>query len=104
MAEPDRDAAGDLLLCVMLWARPGQEQALSDYEDRVLELLPRHGAQVLSRVRSLEGGPCEVQLLRFPSEQSLADYMADPVRDHASEQRERAIARTEVLPVEQVGA
>lgn len=28
-----------LTLCVMLWAAPGQEAALADYEDRVLERL-----------------------------------------------------------------
>jgi hypothetical protein len=91
-----------VLLSVMLWAVPGQERSLTAYEDRVLELLPAHEAELLSRVRSLEGQPYEIQLLRFASEESLESYMADPVRRELAELRERAVARTEVLRVERV--
>lgn len=86
----------------MIWAMPGEEDLLTEYEDRVLELLPAHEAELLSRVRSLEGQPCEIQLLRFASEESLESYMEDPARQGLSGMRERAVARTEVLRVEQV--
>ncbi len=93
-----------MLLSVMLWAVPGEERSLAEYEDRVLELLPRHQAELLSRVRSLEGAPCEIQLLRFASEESLESYMEDPTRQGLSRMRERTVARTEVLRVEQVNS
>ena len=32
---------------VTLWARPGAEDALIAYEDRVLSLVPGHGGRVL---------------------------------------------------------
>jgi len=32
-----------LLLCCLLWAVPGQADAMSAYEDAVLALLPEHG-------------------------------------------------------------
>jgi len=91
-----------MLLCVMLWATPGQEQSLIEYEDRVLELLSAHGGEVLSRVRTLDGEPFEIQLLRFVSEQALAGYTDDPLRVELSDLRDRAIARTEVLRVSEV--
>lgn len=93
-----------MLLSVMLWAVPGEERSLAEYEDRVLELLPRHQGELLSRVRSLDGQPCEIQLLRFASEESLDGYMEDPIRQGLTGMRERAVARTEVLRVEEVHA
>jgi hypothetical protein len=33
--------------CVLLWARPGMEAALSAYEDKVLRLIAEHGGRVL---------------------------------------------------------
>ena len=41
-----------LTLCVLLWARPGAADALAAYEDQVLNLVPKHGGQVLQRARS----------------------------------------------------
>ena len=31
-------------LCVLLWAHHGAQAALAAYEDRVLRLMPEHGA------------------------------------------------------------
>ena len=93
-----------LLLCVLLWARDGEEQTLVDYEDRVLALLPDHGARVKQRVRS-DGGvgaPLEVHVLEFPSQAALDAYMADERRVALSALRERGIARTQVLRVDAV--
>jgi uncharacterized protein (DUF1330 family) len=82
-------------LCVLLWARPGGGEALRAYEDRVLALLPDHGARVLDR-----DSPTEVQLLEFPSAAALDAYMKDPRRTALAADREAAIARTEVLHLE----
>ena len=88
-----------VVLCAMLWPREGKEQLLIDYEDRVLELLPDHGARLLSRVRAIDGEPFEVQLLEFPSEGALGAFTDDPRRAALASLRDQAIARTEVLRV-----
>jgi uncharacterized protein (DUF1330 family) len=88
-------------LCVLLTATPGGEARLVEYEDRVLALLPAHGARVLQRVRVAErgDGPHEVHLLEFPSESALDAYLQDPARLALADQRDEAIARTELLRV-----
>jgi uncharacterized protein (DUF1330 family) len=93
-----------LQLCCLLWANPGREAALSDYEDRVLALLPDHGAFLLSRVRSdgTNGHPLEVQLFGFPSEEALDAYLADPRRTALAPERDAAVARTELMRVQVV--
>lgn len=44
--------------------------------------MPRHGGEVVSRVRRLgaDGGPLEVQVLRLPDEAALSSYTLDPER------------------------
>ncbi len=93
-----------VLLCVLLWARDGEEDTLVEYEDRVLALLPDHGARVRQRVRSDggDGAPLEVHVLEFPSQAALDAYMADERRVALSALRERGIARTQVLRVNAV--
>ena len=90
-----------LTLCCLLWATPGQESALTGYEDRVLAFLPDHGATLVSRVRSdgTSGHPLEVQLFEFPSQASLDSYLSDPRRAALSGDRDAAIARTELMDV-----
>jgi uncharacterized protein (DUF1330 family) len=95
-------------LCVLLWARPGEEAALSTYEDQVLGLLADHGGRVLERGSViLEGGdsgdgerPAEVQFLEFPSHGALDAYMSDPRRLALAADRDAAVARTDVLRVQ----
>jgi uncharacterized protein (DUF1330 family) len=91
-------------LLVQLWAVPGNEQLLVEYEDQVLQLLAPHGARVLQRVRAADAddGPLEVHILEFPAEGALDTYMADPERLALADLRERAIARTELVRVEVV--
>jgi uncharacterized protein (DUF1330 family) len=91
-----------VVLCVLVWAVPGEQQALVEYEDRVLGLLTAHRARVLTRVRAVEGQPDEVQVLEFPSDDALRAFMDDPARAELAGLRERAIARTEVLRVDLV--
>jgi uncharacterized protein (DUF1330 family) len=88
-----------MLLTAILWANPGQEKLLVEYEDAVLQLIPKHGGQVIERVRAEQpgDGPYEVQLIELPSEEALADYMIDPARVALADVHKKAIARTEVL-------
>lgn len=92
-------------LLVQLWAVPGNEFLLVEYEDQVLRRLASHGARVLQRVRTIDAvdGPFETHVLEFPSEAALDDYMADPERVALSVLRERAIARTALVRVDVVG-
>lgn len=91
-----------MTLLVQLWAVPGNEELLVEYEDQVLLRLGVHGARVLQRVRAREAteGPFETHILEFPSESALDQYLADPARLALTELRERAIARTELARVE----
>ena len=95
MAEP-------LTLCVLLWAHPGAEETLTSYEDQVLALVPDHGGRVIQRARSSGAGgyPLEVHLLEFPSPQALDAYVADSRRQALAGDRDRAIAKTEVIEVD----
>ena len=95
-----------LTLCTLLWARPGAEDGLIAYEDRVLRLVPEHGGRVLQRARGsgTAGQPLEVQLLEFPSAQALDAYMADDRRRSLAGERDKAISKTEVIEVQLVHA
>ena len=99
----ERGADMSVNLCVLLWATADGHTDLVAYEDAVLALLPDHGAQVLQRVRT-QGEPTdqpyEVHLLEFPSEEALDEYLRDPRRLAIADQRDRAIARTEILRVD----
>jgi uncharacterized protein (DUF1330 family) len=88
-------------LCVLLWSRPGAEEGLVAYEDRVLGLLADHGGAVLQRARSTGAGgqPLEVQILEFPSRAALGEFMADGRRQAMAAERDRVVARSEVIDV-----
>ena len=100
-------SANPVSLCVLLWAKPGKESALSAYEDQVLGLLADHGGRVLPRGSVIPDGrdssheeqPSEVQFLEFPSEGALDAYMNDSRRLALSADRDAAITRTDVLRV-----
>ena len=91
-----------ITLCVLLWPRPGQGDELTEYEDRVLALIPEHGGRILQRARSdgADGQPLEVQLLQFPSPDALEDYMNDGRRTALAGDRDRSVDRTEIINVE----
>ena len=93
-------------LCCLLWAAPGEEDALRRYEDAVLALVPEHGGTVVQRAvgDGSDGQPHEVQLLRFPDPAALDRYVADPRRQAMSDERDRVVARTDLFTVELRGA
>ena len=88
-------------LCCLLWARPGQEEGLIAYEDRVLALVVEHGGRVLQRARTDGSGeqPLEIQLFRFDSQDALDGYLGDPRRLALADERDRVVARTELMNV-----
>lgn len=91
-------------LCVLLWARQGTEDGLIAYENRVLGIAAEHGGQVLQRARGngTDGQPLEIQLLEFPSAEVLDAFMTDGRRQALAAERDRVIARTEVIEVQLV--
>lgn len=92
-------------LCVLLWPHEGEEEALTAYEDAVLALLGDHGARLVSRVRNTATGaetPLEVQIIELPDEAALEAHMSDPRRTALSDERDRTIARTDLIRVEQI--
>lgn len=91
-----------LTLCVLLWANPGMQDALTAYEDAVLALVSQHGGRVLQRARGsgTDEQPLEIQLLEFSSARSVESYMADERRTALSDERDRVIARTQVINVD----
>ncbi len=99
-------------LCVLLWAHPGAEADLATYEDRVLHFVPDHGGRVVLRARGsgvppargsgAGGQPVEIQVIEFPAPAALDAYMGDPRRTALAADRDRAVARTEVIDVELV--
>jgi uncharacterized protein (DUF1330 family) len=90
-----------LTLCVLLWAHPGRDVQLDEYETAVLALLPAHGGSVVSRLRAIEAGesPTEVQIIEITDEAALEAFMSDAARLALSPLRELSVARTEVIRV-----
>jgi hypothetical protein len=86
---------------VFLWPRPGMERALTAYEDAVLALVVEHDGKVLHRAWTdgAAGKPLEIQLFEWASADAMESFMADPRRAALAADRERAIARTEIVPV-----
>jgi uncharacterized protein (DUF1330 family) len=93
-------------LCVLLWAHADRYDALVDYEDRVLRFLDAHDGRLLQRVRNEPGTdqPYEVQIIEFSSQAAFDAYMTDARRTALSDERDAAIANTEVLRVTPVPA
>jgi len=87
-------------MCVLLWAHEGRDEDLQRYENTVLALIPQHGGRVNSRDRVLrpsDGDPVEVQIIEFPDQQGMDDYMGDPRRIALHHDRDAAIARTQIM-------
>ena len=87
---------------VLLWSYPGMDEALIAYEDSVLRWVSDHDGTVVHRARSdgTEGWPLEIQLLEWTSQSAMDSFMADPRRTALAADRDRAISRTEIVPVQ----
>ena len=71
------------------------------YEDLVLDLLPEHGARVERRLRTPDSRT-EVQVLWFPSRETMEAIMAHPARLAAREELGAAAPTTRVYEVDDV--
>lgn len=91
-----------LTFYVLLWSQPGMDEALVAYEGAVLALVDEHDGTVLARARSdgAEGRPLEIQLFEWASQSAMDGFMSDPRRTALATDRDRAIARTEIVPVQ----
>ncbi|APE10724.1 hypothetical protein AB0P13_24435 [Rhodococcus pyridinivorans] len=98
-------------LCVLLWAKPGMDEAMTAYEDAVLRLVGDHGGRVVQRAvtdgavqRSVtdgpDGRPREIQFFTFESQDALDGYMCDERRLALADERDRTVARTEMMDIE----
>lgn len=92
------------MVCVLLWVRPGAEDELITYEDRVLGIAGEYACRVVQRLRGDGSGgkPFEIQLLEFPSRERLEEFMADERRQSLAGERDMAISQTEVIEVRAV--
>ena len=99
MAEP-------LTLCVLLWARPGAEEALTAYEDQVLALVPGYGGKVLwpePGARAPTASRWKPTSWNSPSPQGPRRLREPTAAGQAlAAERDRAVARTEIIEVELV--
>jgi len=88
-------------LCVLLWPHDGMDEALIAYEDTVLALVEEHGGRVLQRARTDGTGdqPLEIQLFEFETQLGLDGYLEDPRRLALADERDRVIARTQMMDV-----
>ena len=86
-----------LTICILLWANEGCRDDLTAYEDQVLLIVQEHAGTVVFRIRTTgsDNGPDEIQVLQFPHDDALANYLADPRRTALAAERDRVVARTE---------
>jgi hypothetical protein len=54
----------------------------------------------LTRSGGAGGPPLEIQLLEFPSAQALDEFMTDRRRQSLAGERDRVIAKTEIIEVQ----
>lgn len=87
-------------MCVLLWARDGRQDDLRRYEDTVLALLEDHRGTLILRSRVQQQSPTdptEVQVIEFADASAMDGYMDDPRRTDLHDQRDAAIADTQIL-------
>jgi hypothetical protein len=80
---------------------PEGVERFQSYEDAVLPLLREHGARLERRLRST-AGDCEVHVLSFAAEESLAAYLDDPRRAAHRDLLEGSGAELELIEVEDI--
>jgi hypothetical protein len=68
----------------------------------VLKLVGEHDGRVVHRAQAdgADGRPVEIQLFEWASQEAMDGYMTDPRRTALSLEREKAVARTEIWPVQ----
>ena len=91
-----------VFIVVNLYARPGAELALRDYETAAAGIMDRYGGVIESVIAPqsvLHDGrvPTEIHVLRFPNSGAFDLYRADPDLTRIAGLREAAIEHTEIF-------
>ena len=78
----------------------GSDFVLFDaYEQQVLALLPKHGAQIVERLRAKDGSG-ETHLLQFPDAAAFKAFRTDPARVKLQDLWRRCGATSTIIEVE----
>ena len=88
-------------ICVLSRAQPGAQNSVIAYEVQVPGIASGYGGQVLQRARSsgTGGQSLEIQLLQFPSARALDKFRTGGRRQTLPGERDRVIAKTELIEV-----
>lgn len=91
-----------LIVIAYLKVRPGKRVQFEEFERQAFRLIEKHGGELLHAlhpIASLPAGelPDEVHILRFPSQDALDEYRADPALLALADLRAEAIAGTNLL-------
>lgn len=73
----------------LVYVHPGKETVFDEFEAVAIPLIGKHGGELLLRLRPTSGSviarsielPYEIHLVRFPSDEALASFTADPERE-----------------------
>ncbi len=92
----------ELIVIAHLKVRAGKRQQFEAFERQALALIERHGGKLLQAMRPVGAVPPaelpdEVHVLRFPGEEALAAYRADPGLAALAGLRAEAIESTQLL-------
>ena len=77
-----------VVITQLVYIHPGKERVFDAFEAVAIPLIGKHGGELLLRLRptpedviagSIEP-PYEIHLIRFPNDEALARFMADPQR------------------------
>jgi uncharacterized protein (DUF1330 family) len=77
-----------LFVTQLVYIHPGKERVFDEFEALAIPLIGKHGGELLLRLRPNPEGviarsidlPYEIHLVRFPSDEALAGFTADPER------------------------
>ena len=94
-----------LYLTVLLFVHPGQEDACGQYEEKVLQLLPKFNGKLLYRIRPeaatfadlAEELPYEVHVLTFPAKADFEAFRQDPERQALVPLAQQAIRKVLII-------
>ncbi len=77
-----------VVITQLVYIHPGKERVFDQFEAVAIPLIGKHGGELLLRLRPTPEGviassielPYEIHVVRFPSNEALAGFMADPER------------------------
>jgi hypothetical protein len=103
-------SSSDALYLALIYLKPGQREALRQYENRALPLFRRHGGR-FERILSPAAlgaetpdpdAPDEIHLLRFETAAGLEALRSDPEMVALRPLRQAVIRKALLLPVEDI--